>query len=291
LSFSFVSRLLLVLLLLAALAAVDAYLVEPRLLVTERVAVSIPSLPEDLVGFKIGVLSDLHLGLTPADRVRRAVQALLAMEPDVVVVVGDFTGGDAGTYGTSQSGGGSDLHEPKSSEECMDDIDYALESLKTAAKTAYGVPGNWDRWLEGGLGSELESITMLINGGVLVAPNLWLCGADDVLLGSPDIHRAIADAPNGAIKILLAHEPEVADSVTPEHGISLQISGHSHGGQVRIPGVGPVFLPPMGERYDMGLYETPTHKVYTTRGIGMSHIPVRFMCPPEITLITLVAGS
>lgn len=288
--FRFVFRLLLVLLFAVALAAADAYLVEPRLLVTERVTVSIPSLPENLEGFTIGVLSDLHLDLTPPDRLRSASEALSRLDPDVVVVVGDFSGGmgssleGPGSFGSPGSPGPSE--GSKSPKDTMAAIDYVLEPVSGA----YGVKGNWDRWLDGGSGSGLQNITMLINRGVLVAPNLWLCGVDDALLGSPDIDGAVAGAPANAVKVLLSHEPDLADNVTRDHGICLQISGHSHGGQVRIPGVGPVFLPPMGERYDMGLYQTSTHQVYTTRGLGMSHIPVRFMCPPEITLITLTTG-
>jgi predicted MPP superfamily phosphohydrolase len=285
LSFRFVFRLILILLFLVALAAADAFLIEPRLLVTERVTVSVPSLPENLEGFTIGVLSDLHLGLTPTEHVRRAAESLAELQPDVICIVGDFTGGATDTSRTDQS----DDSSHKSPGESMEEIDYALQPLK-GFQEAYGVPGNWDRWLEGGApASDLTTVTMLINRGVLVAPNLWLCGVDDALLGSPNVDRAIMGAPSGAIKVLLAHEPDLADEVQPDQGISLQISGHSHGGQVRIPGVGPVFLPPMGERYDMGLYQTSTHQVYTTRGIGMSHMPVRFMCPPEITLITLVS--
>lgn len=278
-------RLILVILFLVVLAAVDAFLVEPRLLVTERVTVFIPSLPENLEGFTIGVLSDLHLGLTPVDHVLRAAESLVELQPDVICIVGDFAGGSTGADRTGQS----DDPGRKSLGETMEEIDYGLQPL-VAFKEAYGVPGNWDRWLEGEEASDLASVTMLINSGVLVAPNLWLCGVDDALLGSPDIDRAIQGAPSGAIKVLLAHEPDLADEVRPDQGIALQISGHSHGGQVRVPGIGPIFLPPMGERYDMGLYQTSTHQVYTTRGIGMSHVPVRFMCPPEITLITL-AGS
>lgn len=293
-TFRFLIRLVSVLLFLAVAAAVDAYLVEPRLLVTERVTVKIPGLPENLEGFTIGVLSDLHLDLTPTDRVRRAAETLAGLEPDVVVVVGDFSGGvgsslegpaSFGSPGSSGPNGGS-KSPSKSPREIMELIDYVLEPVSGA----YGVKGNWDRWLDGGSGSELENITMLINRGVLVAPNLWLCGADDALLGYPNIDSAVAGAPDNAVKILLSHEPDLADVVLPRHGISLQISGHSHGGQVRLPGIGPVFLPPMGEKYDAGLYQTPTHQVYTTRGIGMSHISVRFLCPPEITLITLTSG-
>ena len=243
-------------------AGVYAYAVEPRWIRLEEVAVPIDSLPDHLDGFTIGVIGDLHLDSTPLATVRRAAEKLAGLNPDVVVVVGDFVG-DA---------------------DLIDSINEALEPLHHP----YGVPGNWDRWCEDPEYPSYVDVDMLVNRGISIAPGLWLCGIDDALLGSPSIASALSGAPERAIRILLAHEPDVADWVEPYHRISLQISGHSHGGQVRLPVWGPLLLPPMGEDYPAGLAKAPTHRVYTTRGIGMSHIPMRFLCPPEITLLRLV---
>ncbi|MGE5580294.1 MAG: metallophosphoesterase [Bacillota bacterium] len=248
--------------LLVVLCAVYAYAIEPRWIHLEEVTVRVSSLPAGLEGFTIGVVADLHLDETPLETVLRATQALAARNPDVVVAVGDFA---------SEKGK-------------IEAINQALEPFEHP----YGVPGNWDRWVENPGNQDDVRLDMLVNRGVLVAPGLWLCGIDDALLGWPSIDEAVAGAPRDAIRILLAHEPDVADWVEPEHGITLQISGHSHGGQVRLPWYGPVLLPPMGRDYPAGLASTPTHTVYTTRGIGTVHIPVRFLSPPEITLITLV---
>src|SRR5690606_37031053 len=90
--------------------------------------------------------------------------------------------------------------------------------------------------------------------------------------------------------LLLSHQPDLADR-TATHRVDLQLSGHSHGGQVRLPVIGEVLTPPGGRKYVQGLYELPGRKVpsyvYTNRGIGTTHIPVRFLCRPELTLITL----
>ena len=87
--------------------------------------------------------------------------------------------------------------------------------------------------------------------------------------------------------VLLVHEPDFADTVAADGRIALQLSGHSHGGQVRLPGIGALQLPSWGRRYDHGLYRLQEMHLYTNRGLGVADIPVRFNCPPEVTEITL----
>jgi predicted MPP superfamily phosphohydrolase len=256
------SRLFLSVFILLALAFGYAYFIEPRAVVLERVEVPVEGLPRELNGFTIGVMADLHVETTPLTTIARAVQKLLEEGPEITVIVGDLAEG-----ATS-----------------LTDMDELLGPLGRV----YGVPGNWDRWTESRDYQDLIGVEMLVNRGVSPAGGLWLCGIDTALLGYPSIDDAVAGAPEGSTVILLAHEPDIASWIEPEHNVSLQISGHSHGGQIRLPVVGSVLLPPLGEEYPMGLKEAPGHWVYTTRGIGMSHIPVRFLCPPEVTLITLV---
>jgi len=86
--------------------------------------------------------------------------------------------------------------------------------------------------------------------------------------------------------VLLAHEPDFADHAT-HHNVDLQLSGHSHGGQVRFPLVGAVYLPHLARKYPMGLRQVGQLMLYTNVGIGTLFIPVRWNCPPEVTLITL----
>ena len=93
--------------------------------------------------------------------------------------------------------------------------------------------------------------------------------------------------------ILLAHAPNVADAAIRYPSIGIQLSGHTHGGQVRIPGIGPVVLPDQSWRYPSGLYQVPRKGsdralwVYTNRGLGVSDLPIRFACRPEVGIITL----
>ncbi len=244
------------------------YEVEPRRLVVERVSFPIANLPPHLDGFTIGVLADLHIGeMVPVARGKEAAERLASLKPDLVLVAGDMTG------------------VVDSNAEAQRLIDEAL----TPVKGAYGVYGNWDFYyaaLPPGVKRQ-QSVKMLVNEGVLAADGLWLGGLDEGIFGQPDVAKALRGAPEGAVRILLAHEPELADLVRPEHRIALQISGHTHGGQVRLPFLGPLLLPPLGRKYVAGLHKAPACHVYTSRGIGLTQLPVRFLCPPEITLIQL----
>jgi predicted MPP superfamily phosphohydrolase len=94
--------------------------------------------------------------------------------------------------------------------------------------------------------------------------------------------------PEGGTAILLAHEPDVADYAADTGRFALQLSGHSHGGQIVMPLLGPPRLPPMGRKYYAGLYSVGGMHVYTNRGLGVVGLPLRLLCRPEITVITLV---
>ncbi len=239
------------------------YAVETRRLLFEEESISIPGLPKNLDGFTIGVLSDIHVGpTTPEAFVREVAERLAARRPDLVVVAGDFIG--------------SHDHGPAA--------DRALEPVKGCL----GVLGNWDFYDEYVPGS-MTNVRFLVNEGVQVADGLWVGGVDEPRMGEPDVARAMAGAPDGAVRILLCHEPDYADSlVGPTHRVSLQISGHSHAGQIRLPGLGPLLLPPGGRKYHTGLYQAPHCQVYTSRGVGTAHLPIRLFCPPEVSLLRLV---
>ena len=247
-----------------------ARLIAPRHVVLERVTVQVPDLPPGLAGYTIGVLTDLHLGaLVATEFVRRAAEMLASEQPDLVVVLGDLV----------------------SEESAVRELPVALAPLGGAA---VGVWGNWDLSVEGAM--EQRVVRMLVNEGFAPVPGLWVAGVDDTVLGEPDLAKALAGAPpapgaggaaRAAVRILLAHEPDFAEQVKPEHNIALQLSGHSHGGQIRLPLVGPLMLPPGGRKYPMGLRQARACQVYTSRGVGTAHLPIRLFCPPEVTLITL----
>jgi len=161
---------------------------------------------------------------------------------------------------------------------------------------AYAVPGNHDRHL----GKERmarflaeNGVELLVNRSVRLEKNgrhFWLIGLDDPLTANPDLTRAMATVPPGDLKILLVHAPDFAPRAA-HAGIQLQLSGHSHGGQVRLPGIGALYCPPLGRAYPLSLREVPGSGtlVYTNRGLGTTGVPFRLFCPPEVAVLTLRA--
>jgi len=132
-------------------------------------------------------------------------------------------------------------------------------------------------------------INVLANTSIPIERNgrrLWLAGVTDVLAHHADLDRALMGISGNESIVLLAHEPDFADH-TVKYPVDLQLSGHSHGGQVRLPLMGAVYLPKLGRKYPCGLRTIGRLSLYTNVGIGTLYVPVRWNCAPEITLITL----
>lgn len=240
-----------------------------------RVTVHLPALPPALQGFTICQLSDLHLGpLVRAGYLRRCVETAMTLNADLVALTGDYLSGydrrDIVGCGTPLTG-------------------------LRARHGVYAVLGNHDYW-----SGDPEAVTdALRRAGAEVLVNrsarlnsrgvdCWLSGVDDVWGGKPDLDRAVQDVPAGAFNLLLCHAPDFADQAA-KRGVPLQLSGHSHGGQVRVPGAGALILPQYGRRYPAGLQRVAgaSTQVYTSVGLGVIFPPIRLNCPPEITLLTL----
>lgn len=247
---------------------------EPDWLQVRRVPVPLPRLSPQWDGLTIAHLSDLHLGPTvDIASIRRAVNMTNALKPDLIALTGDFV-----------------YRSASHAEPCA----QALTALQ-APHGAVACLGNHDHW-EDAVRVERAltgaGIQVLINTGFPLADNsLWVAGVDDAWAGSPDLEAALADAPSTASVILLAHEPDYADTVVEHGGVHLQLSGHSHGGQVRLPFIGALVLPYLGRRYPAGLYHLGELTLYTNRGIGSIYPPLRLNCRPEITLLTLKSGG
>jgi predicted MPP superfamily phosphohydrolase len=242
--------------------------------VLERVEIRIPSGVQTPPRLRIGFAADTHVGsvLRPRD-IDRALALLLAAEPDLLLFGGDYV---------SES----PRHIP----------DAAAVLGNVASATRFGslaVLGNHD-YANGAarMTAALEKcgIQVLRNQSARVGDDtgeLWIAGIDDALLGSPDPHGAFARVPPGAGAIALWHEPDWAEQVV-HLGAFLQLSGHSHGGQVRLPVAGTIAAPAGGRRFVERLNVAAGMPIYTTRGVGVYRPPVRFRCPPEVTLVTLV---
>jgi hypothetical protein len=242
--------------------------------VLERVEIRLPHKGHVPARLRIGFVADTHIGpvIRPSD-VDRALAILLSADPDVLLFGGDYVCE-------------SPRHIPDAAE--------VLGGYANATRLgAVAVLGNHDYSNDASRITtqfERRGIQVLRNDAVRIeerSGGLWIAGIDDALLGSPDPGRAFAGLPADAQSIALWHEPDWAEQVAP-HGPVIQLSGHSHGGQVRLPVLGTIAAPYGGSRHVAGLEYVAGMPIYTSRGVGVFRPPVRFRCPPEVTLITLV---
>jgi uncharacterized protein len=242
--------------------------------VVKKIPFTFAGLPEGLDGFQILHLSDFHVEGTPglADAL---CEILCELKADVCVMTGDYRFEDHGPC------------EPI----------YPLMRQIVASVQArfgiFGILGNHDH-SEIAFRLEEMGIRMLVNEsapvGEPMAP-LWLIGVDDPFdYQCHDLPKAMVNVPPEGFRVLLAHAPEMYDEAS-QAGIHLYLSGHTHGGQIRLPGIGAVRRNakcPGSLVY--GHWRFKTVQGYTSAGVGCSSLPVRYGCPPEIVLIELRAA-
>ena len=248
---------------------------EPGWVSVTHVDLTLPRLTPAFDGFRVVQISDLHYDQDwmTKDRLRSAVALVNAQTPDQVVITGDFI---TNKFTTSKQ---ADL----------------IEVLSELPAKSFAVLGNHDHW------SSPSGIRMVIQqaGHIDLGNRVWtlkrdgqtlhFAGVDDIWEGKQRLDMVTAVLPNDGATILLAHEPDYADTSAAVNRFDLQLSGHSHGGQVRLPMLGAPILPDMGMKYPAGLYQVGSMYQYTNRGLGMVKPFVRFNCRPEITVLTLHA--
>ena len=244
----------------------------------ETVSLKLPRLPREFAGIRIAQISDIHMGSwMNIDRLQQAADLVLAQKPDLLLLTGDFLFGHK--FNTS-------------SRDHLKDLSTVLAPL-AAELPSFAVLGNHDYWTNSESVREMLSacqITDLTNTVFTLtrgSENFYLCGIDDVWEGTVRLENVLSQLTDNSAAILLAHEPDFADTSAATGRFDLQVSGHSHGGQVVIPFYGPPILPLLGEKYHSGLYKVGEMFQYTNRGLGTGALPVRFNCPPEITLFIL----
>lgn len=256
-------RALILLLLAAALLALYAYFIEPHWIEVARHNIAAP--PATLTSpLKIAHLTDLHT--SGLGRRERALLAHLEAErPDVIVISGD-TIADSGAY----------------------DATRELLSRLRAPLGVWLVRGNWENWRPAA-GERRHyaqaGVRLLLNSNAQLRPDVWIFGLDDPASGLPDLPAATASMPHGPLAVALFHAPAFFDRLNGE--AHLAFSGHTHGGQVRIPLLPPLWLPRGSGRYVAGWYENAGARMYVSRGIGTSILPLRFACRPELAIITI----
>jgi len=265
----------------AAAGAVAGYAFwsEPRRQVVRRVRLALPEWPNELDGLRVGVLSDLHAGGPHVDerRVAAVVEAMNRQSVDLVALLGDFVDPEVR------------LGEPVAPES----VAARLRALK-APLGAFAVLGNHD-WAYGGerMGEALRGcgIAVLEDKAMELRPRgetLWVAGVDDLRERNPNLEAALAPVPAGSPVLLLSHDPDVFPTVPSR--VSLTLSGHTHGGQVNLPLVRRHFIPSrFGDRYGGGHVNEGGRHLFVSRGVGSAGLPVRFLAPPEIAVLTLVS--
>jgi uncharacterized protein len=258
-----------------------SYLVEPGWVQVENVTLNLPRLSSNFHGTRILQVSDIHMGgWMNSERLQHATDLILAQNPDLLLLTGDFL-----------IGHGFDSN----SEQCLQEL---LDILAPMAKSipSFAVLGNHDYWTNADAVREMlnqSGITDLTNSVFTLSDSgqhLHICGVDDIWEGEVRLDELVSRLPRDGSAILLVHEPDFADESAATGRFDLQVSGHSHGGQVVIPFYGPPVLPYLGRKYHSGLYRIGEMLQYTNRGLGMIDPPVRFNCPPEITIFTLDGG-
>ena len=244
-------------------------LAEADTLTVETVRIHLQRLPKNLDGWRIVHLSDIHHSpFTSLEHISRAVEIANELKPDMFVLTGDFVS-----------------HEP----EYILPMARAMGRLKSEFGT-FACLGNHDHRTDAPLVTSslrAENIRVLINEGFRFSArgaSLWLCGVDDYLVGKTDLRAALRGSFPDEMKMLLAHNPKTLYRAA-RASVDLIFSGHTHGGQVKLRDDEKRILP--RRKSASGLYRRRDTQVYITRGIGTVVLPVRFGCPPEISLIEL----
>jgi predicted MPP superfamily phosphohydrolase len=253
--------------------------IEPKLLDVNRHKITHPLIAAGFDQFKIVQFSDTHLGFQyTIDQLNKLVTKINKLSPDVIFFTGDL------------------MDAPNK----YNDSGKLISLLKGlhAPFGKFAIYGNHDH---GGYGTDLYKDIMTKSNFILLQntsheiklldeSRIHIIGLDDAMLGSPNLEQAITGLPEDSYKILLAHEPDLAIQTTGKN-IHLQLSGHSHGGQVKIPFFGALITPPFSDIYYEGFYEIgdTEHplKLYVNRGLGTTRLPFRFLSKPELTMFTL----
>jgi len=268
---------IIVLAVLGALAT-WAFYVEPSSQLINEEQIIVPSWPKSCNEKRIAILADLHVGspYKGLDSLHNLVIDVNKAKPDLILLPGDFViqGVVGGTFVT-----------PENASRIMGQLH--------APMGVYAVLGNHDWWLDPKRVEKAlidNNITVLEDASKLVSDGecrLRLVGITDYWEGPHNIEKALSEVNSNEQVLAFTHNPDIFPELPPK--ISLTIAGHTHGGQVYIPGIGrPIVPSKYGQRYAIGhIIEQGSH-LYVSPGVGTSIIPVRFLVPPEATILEVI---
>jgi len=251
--------------------------IERYIIQTNFYRIAVPNLPKAFSGFRVVHLTDLHYGfLVPLQLIQHVVQQANELKPDIIVCTGDY------------------VHEKNSAKQ-IDQVWPVIDRL-AATSGVYSVLGNHDHWADADrsdywLKRTQQDLRHKINRIERDGQRLWLAGAGDLWEDHKSLDELLRDIPGEDCRIVLAHNPDTADT-TYSSRIDLMVSGHTHGGQVDIPFYGPPILPVKNKAYSSGLKRSLRGtRVFLSKGIGWTILPIRFNCMPEIAVLDLVPDA
>jgi uncharacterized protein len=268
---------------LVGLAALGlwAFWLEPASLHNENHVITLPSWPAKCDGVRVALLADLHVGspFNGTDKLERIVDMTLAAKPDLILLLGDYV--------IHRVVGGKFIAPAK--------IAQSLSRLSAPAGV-FAVLGNHDRWY---FAKQIENaitgagISVLEDAAVSVRSRqceFWLVGLSDFLTGPRDYRAVLAKLPLHEPALAFTHNPDLFP-VVPGN-VDLIFAGHTHGGQVYFPGIGRLIVPSRyGQRYAMGHIVENGRHLFVSPGLGTSILPVRFLVPPEVSVVTIRSAS
>jgi predicted MPP superfamily phosphohydrolase len=249
--------------------------IEPNWIEIKSLQLTLPHLSSAFNGYRIVQISDLHRDrwMTP-QRLEHIVHLVNQQQPDLIAITGDLI--------------------TRNLPELVPSLEVNLSQFQ-AKDQIVAILGNHDHQ------NNANGIIQVIqhSGLIYLGNNIYtlkrgsellhIAGVDDVQLGHSRLDLVMQKLPKQGAAILLAHEPDFADISAATGRFDLQLSGHTHGGQIRLPFLKPPVLPPWGEKYYLGRYQVGNMIEYTNRGLGMTGLHLRFGARPEITVFTLFA--
>ncbi|WP_243291657.1 metallophosphoesterase [Bacillus sp. FJAT-47783] len=253
--------------------------IEPKRLSVTKKQIKHRFIPKSFHQKTIVQFSDTHLSdYFKIEQLERVVNTINSFNPDVIVFTGDL------------------IDEPNRYNR-LNDIVPVLQDL-SAPLGKYAIYGNHDH---GGYGTDIyknimerSNFELLQNKSKKIQLEdgsfIYMAGLDDLMLGKPDWDKTFHKMAENTYTILLAHEPDAANR-TKHYPVHLQLSGHSHGGQIKLPFIGPLYTPPFSNDYHEGFYEVGSTTLYVNRGLGTTRLPFRFLSVPEITVFTLISNE
>jgi uncharacterized protein len=245
---------------------------------TTHLTLTLPQLPPSFSGLRVVQLSDIHLGFYyNINHLEGIIRRVNQLEPDLICFTGDLV------------------------DDAIDGLEQSVPLLRKlhAPLGKVAIFGNHD--FRSGHPNMVRStliksgFTFLRNSHITLnkyGDPFHIAGLDDLFGGHPDMDRTLSPIPKSEFTMLLAHEPDMADYIG-NYNVNFMLSGHSHGGQIRLPFYGAVYRPDGAKHYVRGLKTIPEKglTLYVNRGIGTTFLPIRFNCRPEITLFTLNAST